>query len=120
MYRYRYEGGRSLDITGHGNLFPLRKLEKLGKLEKVMGVRYRGWRTGSSGRYMAEFEVIRVYGEHGMARFTGVCWGYSGSGPQATHALLLVCGLKAEEAERYAFRTERGSRCGVDWEHRFV
>lgn len=119
-YRYRFERGTSHQIDHGGSDYrakPLDKLAKLGRLVKVEAIRYSTMQKGSDGLLypIPHKERIRVVGENGTARFSGVCWGYGGSGPHATFALLKACGVPKEDAERYAFNTKRGHSDGVDW-----
>jgi hypothetical protein len=112
MYRYRYTRAVSMFVAQRFT----KHRHKLGTITKVVAKRYKATLNGSTGPYTTTYEVLMVYGTKGYARFSGVCWGYGGSGPQATYALLKAIGLPDDEANRYAFNTERRNQVGIDWE----
>lgn len=119
-YRYRYEGARSHEIDGESGDKRLSKIDKLGKLLSIKGYRFistRSYMWEGERRYtITDYERILVRGEHGTARFSGVCWSYSGQGPRATIALLVKCGVPKDTAQAIAFGATRHSTPGVDWE----
>jgi hypothetical protein len=90
-------------------------LPRLGKLSKIVAKRFRVTRSAGGHTFTATHEAIMVYGEHGTARFEGLCWGYGGEGPRGTHQLLLACGVADPLAKDAAFKTPRKDQPGTDW-----
>ena len=65
--------------------------------------------------YSTTHEVVMVHGTEGTARFSGVCWQYTGEGPRTLRALLVRCGVPEDVAKRVAFSSPRKSTVGTDW-----
>jgi len=126
MYRYRYERGTSQEFDPKSSYRskPLEKLKNIGQLKKIVAIRYLAKRTsifnGEKTSYFTTLERIRVIGELGSVRYSGVCWGYGGSGPHATYNILKACNVPDGLAKHYAFHFRRKSACGIDWSINFI
>lgn len=81
-YRYRDNAGttfRSIQaIENH--------LHKVGQIKEVKGYVYKG-------RYNTTHVGVMVKGDRGSARFSGLSWGYFGTGPNGLRQLLSKLGL---------------------------
>ncbi len=103
-YRYRWDGAS----YGAEKRFA-RIVARLGCIKYIRGYRYHG-------RYNTSHEAVLVVGEHGSARFHGVCWGYSGQGPRTLAKLLELCGMSQRHAAMVANSPRREHRdLGDDW-----
>ena len=90
-------------------------IARLGQIKMIVAKRFRAARPKLGITSPITHECIMVYGEHGTARFEGLCWGYSGEGPRGTHALLKKCGVPEPLGTEAAFKTPRMDNEGVDW-----
>lgn len=105
MYRYCMTNHASRNVMSR---FELHR-SKLGKIYKVVGRRYLATRPVIHDR-----ECVMVYGDKGVAKLYGCCWGYSGEGPRAVYELLLACGVPNQVAKMTAFESERNNTSTVD------
>jgi hypothetical protein len=105
--RYRFQGGTTRGATARFS----KVLAKLGQLFYIRAYRYQGVHGLN--------EAVLVRGENGTARFTGLCWGYTGEGPRGTVQLLTLAGIDAEHARTLAFDTLRKDTKGEDWRYDF-
>jgi len=94
-------------------------IDRLGKIDRVVGKRYKSTRSsvidGERRSYTFSHECVMVYGENGTARYEGLCWSYSGEGPRGLAKLLERCGATRDETLQFAYETPRKDVEGVDW-----
>lgn len=93
----------------------LKHISRLGAIKSIRGYRYRATRRNGDSTINTTFERVLVVGENGTARFDGVCWNYSGTGPCALVELLEVCGVPNSIAKDVAFNSHRFDTPGTDW-----
>jgi hypothetical protein len=98
-----------------------RHIPRLGKIIKIEGVRFISRRSSACRGYptplTTNHEAVRIHGENGYVRLSGVCWSYPGNGPHALVQVLEICGLPRADAEKIAFKSNRNDKPMVDWEY---
>ncbi|MGH7174935.1 MAG: hypothetical protein ACREGR_01080, partial [Minisyncoccia bacterium] len=111
-YRYQYDGH-----TSNGVLPAARRVfHKLGQIKRIEAKRYNPYLKSSDGRYrVTGREAIRIIGNNGTALFSGVSWGYAGSGPRAAEALLLMAGVPRSVTDHLVYKRPRTDETGIDW-----
>ena len=109
MYRYRCEAH-----TTQGARNNFHRVGKLGKIKKVRGYRIRTARKPDG--FLISREYVLVVGENGTCRFSGLCWGYGGNGPNGLCELLKRLGVGDDKSKDIAYSTKRGDDVGTDWE----
>lgn len=105
-------------------LYAERVIPKLGRIQRVGASRSTStqtdrWREKGQVRKVSVTtwrEYLHIFGDKGCARIQGVCWGYSGEGPRATHKILMLCGLDDATARRLAFESKRLDHDGISWD----
>lgn len=116
MIRYRCESATSHRAEKH-----FHHVHRLGRIISIEGLRFRSTRSwvndeGVRVYWTNTHERVKVRGVNGYANFSGICWGYGGTGPHTLVKLLKECGLSQVDAEQIAFRSQRRNECGVDWQ----
>ena len=113
MYRYRNEYHTTRGASK--NFF---RINRLGRILRVKGYRFTSSRRYDQG-YSVRREYVLVVGEKGTARFSGLCWGFSGEGPRGLTDLLINVGAPGWIAENLPRWIHRGNEDGTDWELKF-
>lgn len=109
--RYRFEGS-SAQLKDK-----LRHMDRLGEIRSIKGIRTQTIRDkGTPDSRIVTLEKIVVTGKIGTASFTGVCWGYGGTGPHATLDILKTLGIPDDLATKAAFKSPRNELPGTDWQ----
>ena len=102
QYRYKEATGvTQFAIRG------LKHLHKLGKITKIIGYRYVAlykWGPRVDDR-------IKVFGENGIALFSGFGYGYSGEGPRGTIELFKAVGVPTGTDGLYGNTPSIGDTC---------
>lgn len=120
--KYRYRSPLCGSVTTP--TYVKRHLAKLGEIKTIRGYRYERWNAKRDeqgrivGSYRTVHEAVLVIGLRGSARFSGVCWGYGGSGPHALRDALVEAGVRNDLASQTAFTATRRDDLGWDWELR--
>ena len=102
MYRYRTTN----DYTSTSEK-AIKHLPKLGFITEIRGYRY-------IDKHRVAEEAVLVKGENGTARFSGLTWGYGGTGPHGLIKLLIAVGLSEQDARSISL-LPRSSKIGTDW-----
>jgi len=86
----------------------MKHLPKVGRVRRIRGYYYK---AGD-----AQFPAVKVYGDNGTIRFSGLSWGYGGQGPRGLQKLFDLLGVNANAATIAVWQGWDKSHLGTAWE----